>query len=193
MFDTKDFQWIWRRVEAGQGGRGRVWFNIHILFASAVQTLLRNVWEVNNQCGRQHTTRRHHGLVNPWAGSWSVQQHTLFWWSLRDIWWSNSTPGRTIWLTAPGVPSQPQERPRAAALPRTSPGPVRSVSNVCCGKTIKRWFWELNLYAPCFLNSTDPLDIYPSPFKRLGHPVWGQSSVYENRVDINLRHCISLA
>lgn len=91
----------WR--DGGPGGG--VCFNIHILFASAVQTLLRNVWEDNNQRGRRHATRRHHGLVNPWAGSWSTQQHTLFWWSLCDIWWSKSTPGRTIWLRLhPGYP-----------------------------------------------------------------------------------------
>lgn len=54
------------------GGGAYIWFNVRLLFASAVQTLLRNTWEEKHQRGKQHATRRHHGLDNPWAGSWST-------------------------------------------------------------------------------------------------------------------------
>lgn len=161
MFDTEGFS-----VDLMVGGRWwwRGWFNTHILSASAVQTLLRNVWEDNHRRGSDTQP----GDTMAWSthelGA-GAQQHTHFWWSLRDIWWPKSTLGRSIWLRLhPGNPPQLQQRPWATALLRIAPGLKCSVSDVCLGKMIKGWIWELDLYAPCFLNSTDSLKILPSPF-----------------------------
>lgn len=73
MFDTEGFS-----VDLMEGGRkGGVCFNIHILFASVVQILLRNVQEHKDQRGRRHATRRHRASVKPCAGSRRAERTLL--------------------------------------------------------------------------------------------------------------------
>lgn len=167
MFDTEGFS-----VDLVVGGRW--WWGAGVAHTFFLQVQRRRCWgtcEETTPTWQWHATRRHHGLVNPWAGSWSTAAHAV----LVVLAWhlvAKEYPGKIhLTLAAPKEPPQPQERPWATALLRTAPGLKCSVSDVRSGKTIKGWIWELDLYAPCFLNSTDPLKIHPCSFWRLGHPI----------------------
>lgn len=125
---------VWYRgIFSGFDGGREGWFSIHILFASVVQTLLRNAGE-----GQQPTWQATRHRQTLWLGgstSRGLQRAADAVLMVRA--WHllvGACPGRSH--PAQGCTQVPPW-PRATAPPRTSPGPQCSVSNGRSGKMTK--------------------------------------------------------
>lgn len=160
MFDREGFS-----VDLMVGGRW--WRGFGLTHAFLLQVQCRRCWGTCEKTTTDVAVTRNQETTMAWSTHvlGAGAQHS---WSggpcvtsggQRVPWEDPSDSGCTQ-----GSPPQPQERPWATALLRTAPGLKCSVSDVHSGKMITEWIWELDLYTPCFLKSTDPLKILPSPF-----------------------------